>query len=43
MRIIAAILLMLSLAGPLAAGPQEDADAAMGRDDYRLPCDLFVL
>jgi len=35
MHIIAAILLMLSLAGPLAAGPQEDADAAMKRHDYK--------
>lgn len=35
MRIIAAILLMLSLAAPVAAGPLEDADAAMRRHDYK--------
>ena len=35
MRIIAAILLMLSLAAPVAAGPLEDADAAMKRHDYK--------
>ena len=35
MRIIAAILLMLSLAAPVLAGPLEDADAAMKRHDYK--------
>lgn len=37
---IAAILLVLSFAGPVAAGPLEDADAALKRRDY---CDLFAL
>ena len=31
---IAAILLVLSPAGPVAAGPLEDADAALKRRDY---------
>jgi TPR repeat protein len=31
---IAAILLVLSFAGPVAAGPLEDADAALKRRDY---------
>ena len=34
MRSIAAILLMLSFAEPAAAGPLEDADAALKRRDY---------
>jgi len=35
MRIIAVVLLMLSFAAPGAAGPSEDADAAMKRHDYK--------
>ena len=31
---LAAILLMLSFAAPVAAGPLEDADAAVKRRDY---------
>ena len=34
MRLVAAILLMLSFAEPAAAGPLEDADAALKRRDY---------
>ena len=33
-RAIAASILVLSFAGPTAAGPSEDADAAMRRRDY---------
>ena len=33
-RAIAASILVLSFAGPTAAGPLEDADAAMRRRDY---------
>ena len=35
MRIIAVLILMLSFAGSSAAGPSEDADAAMKRHDYK--------
>ena len=35
MRIIAVVLLMLSFAASGAAGPSEDADAAMKRQDYK--------
>ena len=35
MRIIAVMLLMLSFAATGAAGPSEDADAAMKRHDYK--------
>src|SRR6476659_170103 len=35
MRIIAVLLLMLSFAASGAAGPSEDADAAMKRHDYK--------
>ena len=44
MRIIAVMLVMLSFAAPGAAGPLEDADAAMKETlTASLPCDLFVL
>jgi TPR repeat protein len=35
MRIIAVMILMLSFAASGAAGPSEDADAAMKRHDYK--------
>ena len=35
MRIIAVLILMLSFAASGAAGPSEDADAAMKRHDYK--------
>jgi TPR repeat protein len=33
-NVLATIILVLSLAAPVAAGPIEDADAAFGRGDY---------
>src|SRR5665811_1932057 len=38
---LAAILLMLSLAAPVVAGPFEDAVAAYGRGDYATALRLF--
>ena len=34
-HVIAAIILVLSFAEPVAAGPLEDADAALKRRDYQ--------
>ncbi len=40
--IVAATMLVLSFAAPVAAGQFEDADAAYGKGDYATTCGFFV-